>query len=96
MKINSTTVDPLMFFSNFFFLNKKRCFLNGLVLCPVKTGILSLISAVLLAFLILLVVGVAVIWAQRKKQNNKPTKQKGKKIPVVLTHVAQTAFLHFF
>ncbi|XP_004571790.3 uncharacterized protein LOC101487627 [Maylandia zebra] len=39
-------------------------------------SILSLISAVLLAFLILLVVGVAVIWAQRKKQNNKPTKQK--------------------
>ncbi|CAI5651999.1 uncharacterized protein LOC102080282 isoform X3 [Oreochromis niloticus] len=29
-----------------------------------------------ITLLILLVVGVAVIWAQRKKQNNKPTKQK--------------------
>lgn len=36
-------------------------------------------GGVLLALIIFLVVGVAVICSRRKKQKNKPTKQEGKK-----------------
>lgn len=38
-----------------------------------------MIGGVLLALLILLVIGIAIIFDQRKKQNYKPTKEKGTK-----------------
>lgn len=47
-----------------------------------ETGHLPLIGGVLSALVFFLVVGVVVICAQRKKQNNKPTKPKGTKIPL--------------
>ncbi|XP_076729520.1 uncharacterized protein LOC143412499 [Maylandia zebra] len=41
-----------------------------------EAGILQVIGGVLLALLILLVIGIAIIFDQRKKQNYKPTKEK--------------------
>ncbi|KAL3972936.1 Bcl-2-like protein 13 [Sarotherodon galilaeus] len=41
-----------------------------------KAGILQVIGGILLALVILLVVGIAIIFNQRKKQNYKPTKEK--------------------
>lgn len=45
-----------------------------------------MIGGVLLALVILLVIGIAIIFDQRKKQNYKPTKEKGTKPPFYLLH----------
>lgn len=45
-----------------------------------------MIGGVLLALVILLVVGIGIIFNQRKKQNYKPTKEKGTKPPFCLLH----------
>ncbi|XP_030596000.1 T-cell surface antigen CD2-like [Archocentrus centrarchus] len=51
---------------------------NSLCIEPTQNSLdnLPLIAGVLSALVIFLVVGVAVVWAQRKKQNNKPTKNE--------------------
>lgn len=57
-----------------------------------ETANLPLIGGVLSALVFFLLVGVAVICAQRKKQNNKPTKPKGTKIP--LSHIKSVGIVN--
>lgn len=57
-----------------------------------ETANLPLIGGVLSALVFFLLVGVAVICAQRKKQNNKPTKPKGTKI--LLSHIKSVGIVN--
>lgn len=64
------------------FCHKNTCWLVFFFLISfiLGAGILTLMGGVLLALIIFLVVGVAIICSRRKKQKkNKPTKQEGKK-----------------
>lgn len=75
-------------FTEFFFL---FCFRMSFIL---GVAALPLIGGVLSALVFLLFVGVAVICAQRKKQNKLSTKQKGTKLPLTYFSLTKNIFLY--